>query len=153
MRTSFGWKAKACIVILFVDKRLGGLGDPWTLWGLQWWGVIKCPLPVEKLPADYVPYDVTTHLQAMGALQPMNIFLRQEIDRMQMVLKTVRSSLADFKLAIDGTIVLSESLRNALDCIHDAKIPSTWLKVLKKIRAKIAHRPVRAYTTARSWRY
>lgn len=32
----------------------------------------------------------------------MNIFLRQEIDRMQHVIARVRATLTDLKLAIDG---------------------------------------------------
>ena len=44
----------------------------------------------------------------MGGLTPMNIFLRQEIDRMQKVLKIVRQTLSDLKLAIDGTIIMNE---------------------------------------------
>ena len=65
----------------------------------------------------------------MGMLQPLNIFLRQEIDRMQKVISIVRSTLMDLKLAIDGTIIMSENLRDALDNIFDARVPNTWKKV------------------------
>ena len=65
----------------------------------------------------------------MGALQPVNIFLRQEIDRMQKVISTVRQTLSDLLLAIDGTIIMSENLRDALDNIYDARVPSFWRKV------------------------
>jgi dynein heavy chain len=44
----------------------------------------------------------------MGGLTPMNIFLRQELDRMQKVLKIVRTTLTDLKLAIDGTIIMND---------------------------------------------
>ncbi|XP_025115342.1 dynein heavy chain 5, axonemal-like isoform X3 [Pomacea canaliculata] len=84
---------------------------------------------LDKLPPDYVPFEVRERLQKMGALQPMNIFLRQEIDRMQRVITTVRTTLQDLKLAIDGTIIMSENLRDALDCMYDARIPSLWLKI------------------------
>lgn len=43
-------------------------------------------------------------LQKMGAFQPINIFLRQEIDRMQLVISRVRTTLTDLKLAIDGKL-------------------------------------------------
>ena len=86
---------------------------------------------LEKLPADYIPHEVAlsplsspatsdclppslpplqvkTRLAKMGAIAPINIFLRQEIDRMQRVISNVRSTLQDLQLAIDGTIVMSE---------------------------------------------
>ncbi|XP_045900393.1 dynein axonemal heavy chain 5 [Micropterus dolomieu] len=84
---------------------------------------------LEKLPPDYVPHEVKGQLQKMGPLQPMNIFLRQEVDRMQRVIKTVRSTLTDLRLAIDGTIIMSEDLRDALDCMFDARIPRLWLRL------------------------
>ena len=65
----------------------------------------------------------------MNHLAPLSIFLRQEIDRMQRVITTVRDMLSDLKLAIDGTIIMSENLRDALDNMFDARIPSTWRKV------------------------
>ena len=82
-----------------------------------------------KLPNDYVPFEVKARLQKMGNLQPMNIFLRQEIDRMQKVISTVRMTLQDLKLAIEGTIIMSENLRDALDSMYDATIPKSWRKV------------------------
>lgn len=72
---------------------------------------------------------VRERLQKMGPFQPMNIFLRQEIDRMQRVIVLVRNTLTDLKLAIDGTIIMSENLRDALDCMYDARIPARWKKV------------------------
>ena len=65
----------------------------------------------------------------MGAYQPMNIFLRQEVDRIQRVITTVRTTLQDLKLAIDGTTIMNENLRDALDAMYDARIPKSWLKV------------------------
>ena len=51
---------------------------------------------------------VRDRLKKMGILQPLNIFLRQEIDRMQRVITIVRNTLSDLKLAIDGTIIMNE---------------------------------------------
>lgn len=44
----------------------------------------------------------------MGHLNSLNIFLRQEIDRMQRVITLVRHTLQDLLLAIEGTIIMSE---------------------------------------------
>nr|CAD7423855.1 unnamed protein product [Timema monikensis] len=84
---------------------------------------------LDKLPTQYNNFEVRDALQRMGALLPMNIFLRQEIDRIQRVIAEVYSTLCDLKLAIDGTIVMSQGLRDALDAMYDARIPDRWQKV------------------------
>ncbi|XP_037924624.1 dynein heavy chain 5, axonemal isoform X2 [Hermetia illucens] len=84
---------------------------------------------LRKLPPAYNAYEMKENLNRMGALLPMNIFLRQEIDRMQRVIKTVHSCLCDLKLAIDGTIVMSQGLRESLDAMYDARIPESWMKI------------------------
>ncbi len=63
---------------------------------------------LSKCPPEYNPHEVKERLTKMGKEQPMNIFLRQEVDRMNRVIKAVRSTLADLKLAIEGTIIMNE---------------------------------------------
>ncbi len=63
---------------------------------------------LNKLPPDYISYEVRARLKKMGAMSSMNIFLKQEIDRMQRVISLVRNTLNDLQLAIEGTIIMSE---------------------------------------------
>lgn len=58
---------------------------------------------------------------------------------MQRVIKTVYTNLTDLKLAIDGTIVMSNYLRDSLDAMYDGKIPDRWTKVsvTKKLFANL----------------
>ena len=65
----------------------------------------------------------------MGHLQPLIIFLKQEIDRMQRVITMTRVTLTDLKLAIEGTIIMSENLRDALDNMFDARVPALWRRI------------------------
>ena len=66
------------------------------------------PCPSGQFSNLFYLLQVRARLKEMNALAPMNIFLRQEIDRMQRVIATVRSTLRDLQLAIDGTIIMSE---------------------------------------------
>ena len=42
---------------------------------------------------------------------------------------SVRSNLVDLKLAIEGTIVMSVTLRSLLDAMYDARVPAIWEKM------------------------
>ena len=48
---------------------------------------------------------------------------------MRKVVETVRTTLTDLKLAVDGTIIMSEGLRDALDSMYDARVPLVWQRV------------------------
>ena len=83
-----------------------------------------------KLPPDYRPDDVKTGIKSLGGMgKPLNICLKQEIDRLQKVISTVRFMLAQLKLAIAGTIVMSPELAEALDALFMARVPPVWTKV------------------------
>ncbi|CAF4365487.1 unnamed protein product, partial [Rotaria magnacalcarata] len=64
--------------------------------------------------------------RSMGILNPMIIFLRQEIHRIDRVIRTVRNSLNDLQLAIDGVIILNDTLREILDSVYDGRVPIDW---------------------------
>jgi len=84
---------------------------------------------LDKMPEDFVEHEVHARLVKMGYNAPMNIFLRQEKDRMQIVLSLVRTTLKNLLLAIDGTIIMSAQLKDALDNMFDARVPTAWGKV------------------------
>lgn len=88
-----------------------------------------CDDMMDRLPQDFAAFEVKERLQKMGPLLPMNIFLRQEIDRIQKVITLVRETLIDLKLAIDGSIIMSETLREAVDSMYNGKVPGFWEKI------------------------
>mmetsp|Transcript_2907 Transcript_2907/g.5212 ORF Transcript_2907/g.5212 Transcript_2907/m.5212 type:complete len:2119 (-) Transcript_2907:878-7234(-) len=84
---------------------------------------------LSKTPPDFNKEDVKEKLKRQGGAKPLNIFLGQEIDRLQRAIGTTRRTLLDLKLAIAGTIIMSAQLQDALDSLFDARVPSAWLKI------------------------
>jgi dynein heavy chain len=108
-----------------------------------------------KLPPDFKAEDVKVGIKALGGMgKPLNICLKQEIDRLQkvcpppppravicysypphhhhhhhQVISVVRVMLANLKLAIAGTIVISPDIADAIDALFMARVPATWTKV------------------------
>ncbi|XP_050528019.1 dynein axonemal heavy chain 8-like [Daktulosphaira vitifoliae] len=83
---------------------------------------------LKKLPATFNMFKVKERLSIMGATQPMNIFLGQEIDRIQVVIDLVRNTLEDLLLAIEGIIIMNEVLSTTLDFLYDGRIPTHWIR-------------------------
>jgi dynein heavy chain len=61
-----------------------------------------------------------------GFQAPLNIFLFQELQRMQRVIQIVRTNLTNLVMAIDGTVVMTPELMEDLNMIYDARIPRSW---------------------------
>eukprot|EP01061_Rhynchopus_euleeides_P039485 TRINITY_DN6779_c0_g1_i1.p1 TRINITY_DN6779_c0_g1~~TRINITY_DN6779_c0_g1_i1.p1 ORF type:complete len:591 (+),score=257.11 TRINITY_DN6779_c0_g1_i1:69-1775(+) len=61
--------------------------------------------------------------------KPLNIFCRQEVERLNVCLKRVYQNLTDLKQAIAGIVVMSADLQAVRDSIHDAKVPQKWIIV------------------------
>ena len=85
---------------------------------------------LNKMPGDYIPHKVNESIEVLGgAMLPMNIFLKQEIDRMQKILSLVRKTLLDIGMAIEGTIIMSDDLKDVFNDMFDAKVPQKWVKI------------------------
>ena len=57
----------------------------------------------------------------------MNSVVTQELTRYNGLIKTIRSSLNDLKLAIKGEVLLSSELEVALKQIRQGYVPELWL--------------------------
>ncbi|RHY37518.1 hypothetical protein DYB25_000117 [Aphanomyces astaci] len=83
----------------------------------------------DRLPEDYIEDDYKAKIQRLGGLTiPLNIFLYQEIQRLQRVISKVRTMLSQLQMAIRGEVVMTEELSWTLNAIFDAKVPPSWLR-------------------------
>jgi dynein heavy chain len=80
------------------------------------------------LPEDYVEELYLVKIRKLGGLaEPLNIFLYQEIQRLQAVIKRVRTMCGAMVQAINGEIVMTTELLQAMNDVFDAKVPRPWL--------------------------
>jgi dynein heavy chain len=83
---------------------------------------------LERMPEDYLPDEYKAKIQKLGGLTiPLNIFLFQEVERLQAVIKKVRFMLEQLILAIKGEVVMSTDLAAALTAMYEANVPNTWV--------------------------
>jgi dynein heavy chain len=81
-----------------------------------------------RMPEQYVEDDFKLKINKLGGLSiPLNIFLFQEIQRLQAVLYKVSTMLIQLRLAINGEVIMSDQLQDCLDALFDAKVPKSWL--------------------------
>lgn len=86
---------------------------------------------LERLPQDYLEDVYKAKIKKLGGMTvPMNIFLFQEIQRLQNVIAKVRFILNQLQLAINGEVVMTSELQETIDSMYDAKVPHFWENTL-----------------------
>merc|ERR1711988_30967 len=91
----------------------------------------QCDGFLEKMPKTFNMITVNNQLVKINGgpnPKPLNIHLKQEIDRMQKIIKITKDTCEQLKLAIAGTVIMTPELTAALNCIFDARVPPLWLK-------------------------
>ncbi|OQS05067.1 dynein heavy chain, outer arm [Thraustotheca clavata] len=89
----------------------------------------KCDEFKDRLPKDFVD-EVCMDLisQKLGGFQvPMNVFLMQEIQRLQQLLVVVRKVIIETQGAIKGELVVTPDISSTIHAMFDAKVPPLWL--------------------------
>lgn len=86
----------------------------------------------KQLPANLnfdKAHEVTFELTPEGVENSLGVFVRQEIERFNVLLKRIRSTLVDLEKAIAGTVVMSVNLEMMFQSFIDNKVPLIWEKV------------------------
>lgn len=88
----------------------------------------KCEELIDTVPDDYVEDEYEERISSLGGLSvPLNIFLYQEVQRLQMAIDKVNGLLKIVMQAIKGEIVVTAEIMDAINAINDARVPKSWL--------------------------
>merc|ERR1711871_470663 len=88
---------------------------------------------LQEMPKAFNPVEVRKNIEKLNGganaqPKPLNIHLKQEVDRMQIIINLTRRTLTSLELAIAGTVIMTPDLADASNCIFDARVPAAWLK-------------------------
>ncbi|XP_030578556.1 dynein heavy chain 2, axonemal [Archocentrus centrarchus] len=85
-----------------------------------------------KIPKS-IDYEGTRTL-LLDDSSPLNVVLLQEIQRYNSLLNTIILSLVELQKGIKGFVVMSPSLEQTFNCIHDARVPPLWEKAYPSLK-------------------
>ena len=89
-----------------------------------------------SFPGDWNFLEVYSNIQkfkskmmtsSTGLAIPLNVFLKQELERFQVILTIVRTQLTSIVLAIDGTIIMTPELVEAIEAMQLGRVPKKWI--------------------------
>ena len=88
----------------------------------------KCQSLLDSLPAGFTEDDLDEKIVNLGGYeQPLNIFLYQEVQRLQSTIVRVRLALTLTSQAIRGEVVITTEVMGNIDAMFNARVPSLWL--------------------------
>ena len=88
----------------------------------------KCDELVDIIPSDYIEDEYEESIANMGGYGiPLNIFLFQEVQRLQMAITNVRNTLSIVLQAIRGEVVVTSEIMESINAVFDARVPRSWL--------------------------
>ena len=88
----------------------------------------KCQSLMDSLPAGFTEDELTEKVVNLGGYeQPLNIFLYQEVQRLQATITRVRTALTLTSQAIRGEVVVTAEVMRNIDALFNARVPSLWL--------------------------
>ncbi|CAN0438741.1 unnamed protein product [Ascophyllum nodosum] len=88
----------------------------------------KCTELLSIMPEDLGEASSLEKTAAQEGLdKPLQIFLAQEVQRLQQVVVNVTKMLKMISQAIRGEVVVSEDIISAIDAIHNARVPRQWI--------------------------
>ena len=80
------------------------------------------------VPADYIEDEYEERIQALGGQEiPLNIFLYQEVQRLQAAILKVRQTFVIVMQAIRGEVVVTAEIMDSINAIFDARVPKIRL--------------------------
>lgn len=82
---------------------------------------------LETLPSK-IDYESTVKIFAEDN-SPLKIVLLQEIERYNILLDDIYTSLVSLQKGIQGLVVMSADLEEIFKCIFEARVPASWQKV------------------------
>ncbi|KAL0234370.1 hypothetical protein PCE1_001406 [Barthelona sp. PCE] len=89
----------------------------------------KCGDMLQTVPKAFNNHEFVEAINKQSRNKPLTVFLRQEVERYQVLLSRIHQDLSDMRLAIAGTIVMSEYLQALLNSLFDARVPDLWQKL------------------------
>jgi dynein heavy chain, axonemal len=88
----------------------------------------KCEELFTAIPPDYIEDEYEDRISALGGYEiPLNIFLYQEVQRLQNAIVKVRTTLVVVMQAIRGEVVVTADILDSINAIFDARVPRIWL--------------------------